>query len=241
MRKLLFLTVVMLSLQMIPPAYAHRPGNGSDGVTIISDAETSFAYYRDLISPDQIDIYQFEGEAGLFFHAGINIPQIEGLENYGVTMALLGPGLPPLDHSQLPIKDANSRPEMPGLVLTSSFILSSNLSTQGTVVESQMGEEFYEPFTQTNYWKRQVLELNLPESGTYTLLVWNPGGETGKYVLDTGTKEVFGLGDLFRFPGWWMDTRAYFGQTPNILAGSSLVFIGLIAGITRVLVLRRLS
>ena len=193
-----------------PIASAHRPATASEGITKIPNITTSFAYYQELQTPEQVDQYTFTAEAGDFFHAGINIPAIAGLENYGVAMALIGSGLPELPADALPAVTADHH--------DSAETDDHAHKIRGLIVPSVVSGNFYEPFTQTNYWGRQTLELDLPASGEYSLLVWNPEGETGKYVLDTGTEEVFGLVDLFRFPIWWINVHTYFGHTPYIAA-----------------------
>lgn len=188
-------------LAVVPAVSAHRPlwdGNGA-GVTEIPNLTTSFAVYRDLESVEQVDFYTFEAEAGDELYAGVNVPAVRGLEDYVVSVALVGPGLPEAAHDALPAE----RPEGLGAL----------------VFASQISEDFYEPFTQTNYWGRQRIEMDLPESGTYYLLVWNPDGRAGKYVLDVGREEVFGPGDLFRFPIWWVRVHAFFGHTPYMIGG----------------------
>lgn len=201
-----------------PLASAHRPGSASDGVTEIPNIVTSFAYYQELETADQVDQYTFTAAAGDFFHAGVNVPAIAGLESYGVSLALVGPGLPPLPPDSLPEVAADHHHD--------TDVAEHEHAPTGLVLPSVRSEDFYEPFTQTNYWSRQTLELDLPESGAYTLLIWNPEEALGKYVLDTGTKEVFGPADLFRFPIWWVDVHAYFGHTPYIVAvGLGLVVL----------------
>jgi hypothetical protein len=205
-RPLLLFVILFLSLVWIPSALAHRPASANEGVTEIPNITTSFAYYQELETAGQYHRFTFSGEAGEFFHAGINIPAIDGLKNYGVAIALLGPGLPNLPAKSIPGTAENE------------------LVESGIVVPSVVSEDFYEPFTQTNYWGRQTLELNLPETGQYTLIIWNPTGETGKYVLDTGTEEVFGPADLFRFPIWWLSVHAYFENAINVgTAGTIMV------------------
>jgi hypothetical protein len=217
----------------VPDVHAHRPEPGSAaGITRIPDPTTSYAYYRQLRAPDEIHVYQVEVEAGQFFHAGINVPQIEGLEDYGVTLALIGPGLPRLAQDQVPFhtvdaakghgESSHRDAPLPDALLAD---LQSGASG-GLVVESVASEEFYEPFTQTRYWGRQRLDLELPTGGIYYLLVWNPDGASGKYVLDTGAQEVFGPADLLRFPLWWLQTRIYFEQLPHIIGTLMLLFSG---------------
>lgn len=199
MRYLILL--LALFVLTVSPASAHRPGWGdADGLTEITNIVTSFAFYRDLSQAGQVDVYTFTAKAGDRLHAGLNIPAVRGLENYGVSVALFGPGLPPADPELLP----PDHPEDLGAL----------------VFPTLNSADFFEPFTQTNYWGRQRLELDLPETGEYFLIVWHPTGATGKYVLDIGTAEVFGPGDVFQFPIWWVRVHAFFGHTPYLVAAA---------------------
>ena len=203
------LLIAILQATTIPAA-AHRPGWGNpNGLTEINDIQISYAFYRDLHSITQVDTYAFSGKAGEHLHAGISIPAIQGLESYNVNLALFGPGLPAAGHNALP----PGHPEELGAL----------------VFPPQPGKTFFEPFTQTNYWERQSIELTLPETGEYYLLVWQPDEQTGKYVMDVGHDEVFGPLDILRFPIWWLQVHAFFGQGPllaAILGSAALVSIG---------------
>jgi hypothetical protein len=70
--------------------------------------------------------------------------------------------------------------------------------------------------------------MKLPADGEYYIVVWQPEGIAGKYVLDSGRAEVFGFGDLFRFPIWWIQVHIFFGHGPYLL-GTGVVVLGLIA------------
>lgn len=241
-RGLMFVAVLLGLFVAVPDVYAHRPEPGSeDGVTVIPDPTTSYAYYREISTPQEVHVYQFQAEAGQFFHAGINVPQLEGLEAFGITMALLGPGLPPLSerepHPHVS-DDGHDHGAGPHNAVQVPEFLIADLDFDGhggLVLESEKSKDFFEPFTQSRYWGRQTVELDLPESGTYYLLIWNPKGNTGKYVLDTGTEEVFGPADLFRFPVWWLNIRVYFGQAPQLIGALMLIF----SGATGLVVFRR--
>ena len=216
LQALIGIVLVTILFFAVPGASAHRPGWGNDsGATQIDNLSTSLAFYRDLKAPAQVDVYTFQGQVGEHLHAGISIPAISRLESYGVNMALMGPGLPEADHESLPA----DHPEGLGAI----------------IIPNTPGKDFFEPFTLTSYWGRQRIEFNLPASGTYYLLVWNPSGATGKYVMDTGEAEVFSPGDLLRFPVWWVRVHAFFGQGMLMLA-SLLFFLG---GIGTLFVLAR--
>lgn len=200
----------------VPGAAAHRPDWGNEaGLTQIEDLSTSIAFYRELTTPGQVHVYRFQGQAGQHLHAGVSIPAIPGLEDYEVNLALLGPGLPEASHDSLPTE----HPEGLG----------------ATVYPSVPGEDFFEPFTQTNYWGRQSIETDLPAGGEYFLLVWHPSGTPGKYVLDTGRTEAFLPGDLFRFPLWWVRVQLYFGHTTRLVGVAALLLavIGAAIGVAR--------
>ncbi len=211
--KVLFIFVLLFAAAS--PASAHRPvwGDPAGGAIVIDNLSTSFAFYRDIKASAVADVYTFEARAGEHLHAGLSIPALRGLQNYGLSLAVLGPGLPEANHDLLP---ANHPEDLGGLIFS-----------------SVRGEDFYEPFTQTNYWGRQRVELDLPQAGTYYLLVWQPDGLPGKYVLDTGTAEVFGPADLFAFPGWWLRVHEFSGQsfTGPALALASAAVAGLAAAV----------
>jgi hypothetical protein len=225
MRRLILfhlMTSILLITSVIPVS-AHRPDWGDqNGATRIEDIQVSFAFYRELKTTDQVDVYEFDARAGEHLHAGINIPDLPELQDFGVSVAMFGPGLPAANestHGSLPA----DHPEDLGML----------------VFESQKSENFFESFTQTNYLGRQQIEVDLPEDGTYYLLVWHPSGERGKYVLDVGRREVFGMGDLFLFPVWWIQARIYFGQGPQIIAVAFMVIMGAALALFTVILRRR--
>lgn len=233
-RKISLAILMIAAFLSVPEASAHRPEEGvARGVTVIPDPTTSFAYYREFGSGEFVHVYSVEGAAGQAFHAGINIPQLEGLENYGVTLAVFGPGLTELDPARLPddLRNLGRPSTVPALpVSTGAARLPDLTGMGGVILESAVTEDFYEPFTQTSYWGRQSVDLTFPETGTYYLAVWQPEETAGKYVMDTGRQEVFSPADLFRFPVWWWETRAYFNQLPSPWAGAG-IGLALLAGL----------
>lgn len=183
--------IAFLALVFVAAAYAHLPTWGKPGEeNRLDDIRVSVAYYQEIAAPDQVDIFSFSANAGEHLHAGVNIPAIDGLESYGVTMALLGPGLPPEGLADLP----PGHPQAEGAI----------------IYPSVAGEDFFEPFTQTSYWGRQTAEIDLPADGTYYILAWQPEGSTGKYVIDIGETEEFGLLAFLKLPYWWVRVHQFF-------------------------------
>jgi hypothetical protein len=219
-RLILSLCLLIALLAFATPAYAHRPMWGDSlGPIEIEDAAVSYAFYQQL-KADEIDVFYFEGRQGEKFHAGIEIPDIAAYQEYNVSMALFGPGLPALeDESQLP-------PEYPEDL--GAFLVSPKVT-----------ENFFEPFTQTNYLGRQTLDITLPADGQYYIIVWQMQGQAGKYVMDVGSKEEFGFLDLFAFPVWWVHVHWYFEH--YLLIGSVSVVILALIGWTAFSKVRRIS
>lgn len=210
--RLVFITIRLIATMLAfpTPAYAHRPVWGDDlGVTKIENLSTSFAFYREF-KTEKVHAFSFEGKTGQSLHAGIQIPAIKGLEAYSVSMAILGPGFPEVAEALLP----PNHPENLGAM----------------IFPTETTSDFFEPFTQTNYWGRQRADLTLPADGTYYILIWNPEGKPGKYVMDSGRAETFGPQDIFLFPLWWLRVHIYFGQGPY-LALLSLIIVSVIAGL----------
>jgi hypothetical protein len=203
--------LLVITFSAVPGVSAHRPDVAGSGNKItIENLSTSFAFYRNLDAITPVDIYTFTAQTGEHLHTGINIPAIPGLKDFGVSVAVAGPGLPPVSQGELPA--------------------SLPIGDGALIFHSKTGEDFFEPFTQTNYWGRQRIELDLPRKGTYHLVVWNPNGQAGKYVLDTGQAEVFGPSDVFRFPVWWIQVHAFFGQdfTPALFVAAGIGLISLL-------------
>lgn len=214
LRHLFFFFVVCSFLFLPATVGAHKPIWASGTEIRIPDLRTSFAAYRTLADSSQIDTFVFDGRAGQSLRGKVSIPRLAGLDTFTVRAALFGPGLPAAAHDLLPAE----HPEGLGAV----------------VFPSEFSSDFFEPFTQTSYWGRQAFVLSLPEDGTYYLLVWQPAGETGKYVLATGSEERFSLTDLVRFPLWWVRVHIFFGHTPYLVAGGAAIVM-----LATVLIVRR--
>jgi hypothetical protein len=172
------------------PAWAHRPyfeeqDLVADAPWWVEDPTISTAIYATLESPQDVDYFAFQGQAGERILVALTIPQIEGQDEFAPTMALIGPGLP---QGKLPSQVAGAE------------------GTGALVLEPAPGPAptFFEPFSRTSYWDRQEERALLPEDGLYTVAVWHPQGEMGRYVFVVGDRELPG-GD----PAFPLKMRAY--------------------------------
>jgi hypothetical protein len=175
--RIVLLVAALVSIGAVP-VWAHRPyfeeqDIGPEAPWPIDDPTISTALYATLESAQDVDYYTFQGQAGQTVLLALTIPQIEGQDLFAPTMALLGPELPAAD---LP-RQVN-RPQGSG-----ALVLAPVPGPAPT---------FFEPFSRTSYWDRQEERVSLPADGRYTVAVWHPDGEVGRYVFVVGDRELPG-------------------------------------------------
>jgi hypothetical protein len=199
MRRIKLLSLVLgllLAGTLVSPALAHQPYFEDKDIEAgkpweIEDPSISTALYATLESRNDVDYFTFEGLAREVIPLEITIPQIKGQEDFAPMMALMRPGLPSAD-----LPDWVTVPEGAGVLLIEP--------------PQRPAATFYEPFSRTSYWERQEQRVTLPAGGQYTVAVWHPGGEAGRYVFVIGEKEVLG-GDLafpLKMRSYWTPVEA---------------------------------
>ena len=191
--KYVLIFVLVLSILSVNSVYGHKLISHDNSHTNIENAlnipdhKISWAIYEDL-NTNQAKFYSFDAEAGDSFYASIVIPKITELDDYSPTLILLTPS------------ESNDRPSQ---FTQQKFLYDGNFP----------GFEFYEPFGQVTYWERQEVNLVLPVSGTYIIVVTDEKNQQGKYSLAIGTIEDFTGGDIFLLlPKSWIDTKLFVGD-----------------------------
>ncbi|MGM0419471.1 MAG: hypothetical protein ACQEQG_00610 [Bacillota bacterium] len=222
---LFFFAVLFFALNLNAKAHVPLDTSGSASRTNpihVEDHKISWAAYRELEKGNQVDYYRFEAQAGEKIYASMVIPVIDRLENFSPEFALIGPGLEEdyADLEQSNVDEILSLKEGEGVVV---------------VVDNETGESdiFFEPFTQTSYWRRQEKTITAPETGTYYLAVFSTSGQTGKYTFSIGRKEKWGLSDLVKMPKIWWDTRMFVEKETSTYVITGLVGLGSIYLISR--------
>ena len=175
-------------------ATAHKPDFGEGEFAgpatayQITDPAVSIVVYREVTCERPELWMELQAEAGLPLFVQLLTPVIDRLANYRPNLAIVGPGFPRRSIGiDLP----------PG----TGVILFNTANVQPAV--------FDERFTGTQDWILVEETVTLPGSGTYYVVAWDPRHGTGKLAVAVGTVEEFGLGDIFRFPGWRSDARAF--------------------------------
>jgi hypothetical protein len=165
-----------------------EPNTWSDPLPI-ERPDVSQVYYARLQGVRRQVWFRFSGKAGERIWFQVGVPVIERLAGLRPRAAVVGPGLPAVDFGfGLP----------PGL---------------GLIVFEPAGRPlvFHEEFTGTSSWIWLEQEYVLPSSGTWYLVAFCETAVSAddKLWLAIGTKERFGLRDLFRFGSIKRFVRAF--------------------------------
>ena len=188
-RKTAALAGLLLFLALAAPrAFAHNlitsntaPSSWGSALGI-DDPSVSRVYYSRLDPARPQTWFRFEGKAGDSIYLSVGVPVIGRLAGFRPFSALVGPGLPTADLG---------------------FELPPGLGAQVFPPEASP-HEFHEGVTGTNSWIVMEQTVTLPESGTYYFVGYplDPAEAAGrqwdKLWMAIGTKERFGLKDIFR-------------------------------------------
>lgn len=113
-------------------------------------------------------------------------------------------------------------PKIQGLEMyapTLVLVGEDNFIMEKTIYEKAFpGNEFYEPFGQVTYWERQELRTDIPNDGTYFIVVTDEKNQSGKYSLAVGKIEDFsGENMLTLLPKAWLDTKLFVNDYTSIV------------------------
>lgn len=184
MRHDLFLATALIAIGT-PFAHAHKPvfsdGSANSPQTAIPMESLSVSYvvYHEATEQSPRLWLTFEGSAGQQVTFRLGVPFVDRLRDYRPTLAVLGPGFPPVT---LPFQIPT---DLGGLVLTP---------------EGSEPEFFHEPFTGTDSWIIGDLQVTLPRTGPYYAVASTPPGELGKFWVAWGQAEAFTLVDILSLP-----------------------------------------
>ena len=190
---LLPLSMLMLAA---PLAWAHKPifpdGRGCDRADAIAvdDVTVSQVAYTEMTQDCPQLWLTFDLPASQDLYLQIALPQIERFKDLRPAVAVLGPDLPELAGLPFPVPAGYG-----------GYVFATDDVTTPT--------SFHEPFTGTDSWILKELTQPLPTGGPYYIVAYIPSGQFGKMWVAFGTREQFGLGDIFALPGTIRVVRAF--------------------------------
>lgn len=178
--KISVLLALLALLVQIPVARAHQPycefaDLTADAPWQVPDPTISYAYFGNVYPAGDIDYFSFEATAGQTVLISLSIPDIADIEVYAPQMAVMGAGIASSVGLDLPA--ALDLPEGHGAM---------------SVPLGEAPRRFYEPFGGVYFWNYDDSFFGAPETSTYTVALWHPDSEIGRYTFVIGRREVFG-------------------------------------------------
>jgi len=195
----------VLLILISPSALAHKPASIGGVFPTAAQAlrmeeiDVSQVVYSPLDESRSQLWLTFEATAGTALDVSLGLPALDRLSGYRPNLAVLGPGLPPVD---LPI---DIPPGSGGIVFESA-----------TRAEPR---RFREHVTGTESWILIEEDVTLPETGTYYVVAYPPGDQADKLWVAIGTREQFGPRDVLSFPAIVREVRDFHevGDEPHWL------------------------
>lgn len=197
----LLLTMLTLAL-MAPVVLAHQPvcefaDLSAPAPWRVPDPAISYAYFGNVYPAGDVDYFSFQAERGQSVLLSLSIPAIPDRAVFSPVMAVYGPGIESDRDAQLP-----AALEIP--------------AGQSAMMVPLGAEPVYwfEPFSRKYFWNWDDYFFQAQASSTYTVALWHPGNEIGRYAFVIGQREVFG-GDLEcyeTFSSYWTPLEA--GRNP---------------------------
>jgi hypothetical protein len=188
------LLVVILAFVYPLTVEAHQPycefqDLSASSPWTVPDPSVSYAYYANMYPETDVDYFTFEAAADQSVLLQMTIPDIAGQEEFVPMMAVVGPGLDPDQLTDLP----------------DQATIPSGADGALLLPNGDEPEHFFEPFGRQYYWNWQRTLFDVPQEGQYTVIVWHPEAQLGRYTFVVGQREVIG-GDfscLSSFDDYW--------------------------------------
>ena len=193
-RRVVSVTLAVFLLLVVSTAAAHVPKTASENESlesamIIEDPIKSWAIYSELREGSVANYYEMEMESGERLYLSLLTPKNE---DFVPNLAVMGPGIDEID----PTPDFVQSPDEVGI----------------KVIEGDLGERRYEPFTPGSYYHPATFDQNIVESGTYHVVVYSEEGTGGNYGLAVGYEETWSLVEWILLPLDVINIRLWEGQ-----------------------------
>lgn len=145
---------------------------------VVKDITNSKSIHARIGTPGDVDIYVMDVTAPLRIFTQTDIPWCPQYEDFGVSYALTGPGLPP-PAIPLPVE----LPPGHGAVVVRDNVAAGRRTWD-------------EPFSGRRMWVGDSFALDDAPPGRYQMVVWNERDQTGDYIAVIGEDEIFNAPEL---------------------------------------------
>jgi hypothetical protein len=168
----------------------------------VQDVDSQRIFQGAINADHPVHFYSFTAKQGDTITVRVLVPRLPGQENLSPVLALMGSGLPTPSSSQLA-----------GLPFTLAPGFGLILSEADPANKPEDRPKLDEPYTQTSYYEGQSIARDLPQDGTYYLVVFSRQAQIGKYALITGTTVEVGIKETLLFPITWLRLKIWYGQS----------------------------
>jgi hypothetical protein len=231
--------IPLMLILLVPNAFAHKlidsdENHTYDTATIIPDVELSRAIYAEL-EPNKQNYYTFEGKQGDTFFGEIVVATMNNeASELEPKFAIIADSssiskIKSQVNGQNPPCDLSHTMGSGCFYDTDTNFPYSVPSGYGALVFSNVlelpSEEFYEPFSMTEYSQRQTISFDIPSDSTYYIVTYSDElFDDNRYTLATGFIEDWSALDF-------VTLLPYYVIQSNVALGDySLVYMMLFVG-----------
>jgi len=208
-KRALLLVFAIMMISVVSTAAAHVPRTAEeneslDTAMVIEDPIKSWAIYSELRHGEIANYYEMDMDEGERLYLSILTPENQ---EFVPNLAVMGPGIEGEDRTPGFVE----RPEDAGV----------------KVIEGELGEREYEPFTPGSYYHPARFDEEINESGTYHVVVYNEWETGGKYGLAVGYRETWGPMEWIRLPLDVVTIRIWEGQSLWLIFAPMVSVLGI--------------
>lgn len=198
-KEVVSVTITIFVLLFISIVSAHVPETGAENESledamVVEEPTKSWVIYSELHDGQVGNYYEMDMKEGERLYLSMLLPEND---DFVPNMAVMGPGI-----------DENDT--LPGFLEIPD-------QTGVKLIEGELGEREYEPFTPASYYHPARYDEDINESGTYHVVIYTERETGGKYALAVGYQETWGPIEWVRLPIDVINIRIWEGQPLTLI------------------------
>ena len=162
-----------------------------DNPFVMDDPEKSTAIYGYLDGKNDVDVFEIQvTEVPTTIYAEVIVPVCgDNYEDFDPSLAVIGPGIKTSSNN-----NKESQCDVPISVPGGSGVACQISEGNGSSREIE-----YECFANKSYYQGLTFEMEVTETGTYKVAVWDPvSNAKGDYTLVIGPEEIWGPSEILQ-------------------------------------------